>query len=346
MSASHERGGWEFEAVSQPLWASDRIDDLAREWNLCKVPDMYCGDSAVRFHHRESGLLVELSASDALRCCSWAAPGLGPLQPRIENEGGGPMLGAVQCQFASRWNPQHSNPDVKELEVSSDWTCCTPYWGSMHQVDSSDFADKVLLEGVEENTEEVLPLELLRRQDEIHWYQEVLFWEDELADNGLCRVSVRVRVMPTFWFALLLCEMRVDNVMFREVGTRLFARFDSDHVLREWTWKEATYESLRGRGINTGFENPQISHESVGTSLMGPRDVRQQLRHVVRLRSREALAPSLSEPPAEAVGEQEEGGMQLEATEPAGDAQTEMLPVSEVAQPAGDANDGAAPTCP
>lgn len=326
MPGTHERGGWTFEADTRPLWTSDRIDDLTKERKLCKVPDMYCGDAALRFLHEESGVLVELSADDALRCCSWAGEGPGPLQPRRqqlrEAEGAGPALGAVQCQFAGKWQPQHSNPDVKELDVTSDWTCFSPYWGSLYQTDTSgSSADKVLIQDAEEATDEVLPMDLLRQHDEIHWYQEVVFWEDELEDNGACRLSARVRVMPTFWFALLLCEMRVDNVLFREVATRLFCRFGSDHVLREWTWKEATYEALRGRGIATGFENPQISHESIGTSLMGPRDVRQQLRHVVRLRAHEFPAALVSTVAQEA--ETAEDGGVPDAAEPEGAADAE-----------------------
>lgn len=128
-----------------------------------------------------------------------------------------------------------------------------------------------------------LPMELLTRRDEIHWYNEVLFWEDELDDNGVCRSSVRVRVMPTFWFAKLVCELRVDNVLIREVATRFFHQNGSDHVLREWTWKEATYESLRARGVRL-IDCPHISQSSVGTVLLEQGDVCKQLRHRIQLR--------------------------------------------------------------
>jgi len=164
--------------------------------------------------------------------------------------------------------------------VTSDWTCSSPYWGSLRC--RSENGELVLAEDAGEPTEEELPMELLRQRDEILWYQEVLFWEDELGDNGLCRLILRVRVMPTFWFALLTCELRVDNVLIREVATRCFCKFGSDHILREWTWKEASYEALRGRGINVA-DSPQISSASIGTALLGAGDLRRQLRHRLRL---------------------------------------------------------------
>lgn len=269
-----EKHGWKLEAYIQPLTRSDEIDELAAREKLCKVPDMYCGGASLRLTHLSTKTLLELDVLDALRCCRWDPPPPLSQQPII-GDSTGPRLGSIRCQFADRWRPQTDNPDVRELQVTSDWTCSTSYWGSTYRI--ADGERRLLDSNAWQATEETLPMELLRRQDEISWYQEILFWEDELADNGLCRLSVRVRVMPSFWFVLLLCEMRVDNVLLREVATRLFCSFDSDYVLREWTWKEATYEALQARGVKI-VENPQISHESIGTVLLSESDVRQRFR--------------------------------------------------------------------
>lgn len=290
--AVFERGGWQFEAAATPLWPSTRIDELARDLGLCKVPDMFCGDASLRISHAHSGICLKLCAIDALQCCRWRPPpplGLQPPPRAVSRASGGdagpqeadePMLGAVRCQFAEHWKPLGDNPDVRELKVSSDWTCSSPYWGTYFRGREIECLDD---EEWAEAAEEPLPMDLLRRRDEIHWYHEVLFWEDELDDNGICRLGVRVRVMPTFWFALLLCELRVDNVLIREVATRFFCTFGSDNVLREWTWKEATYEALRSRGVRLS-DCPQVSQTSIGTTLLEQGDVRQQLRHKLLLK--------------------------------------------------------------
>eukprot|EP00930_Biecheleria_cincta_P085347 TRINITY_DN74742_c0_g1_i1.p1 TRINITY_DN74742_c0_g1~~TRINITY_DN74742_c0_g1_i1.p1 ORF type:complete len:350 (+),score=54.13 TRINITY_DN74742_c0_g1_i1:36-1052(+) len=316
---SHERKGWRFEAHIRPLSRSDEIDELATREKLCKVPDMWCGGAALHIKHSASGFILELNGFDALRCCRFEPPPAESIQPSRavlgcgegpEAAEPGPLLGAVRCQFAEQWKPPSGNPDVREIRFNSDWTCFTPYWGTVRSASAAAAEEKrpspsadaakagyaspaapaeetaipsrtVVDSETWEVVDEGLPMDLLRRQDEIHWYQEVLFWEDELADNGLCRLSVRVRVMPSFWFVLLMCEMRVDNVLLREVSTRFFCSFDSDHVLREWTWKQATYEALKSRGINLA-ENPSISHSSIGTSLMEERDVKQRFRHRLR----------------------------------------------------------------
>jgi len=254
------------------------------------APDMFFGDSKVRFSHGTTGAVLELSSMDALRCCSWVpAPPRG-LQPCLEAVGGlGPVFGNVQCQYAQRWKPRADNPDVKEFEVTSDWTYSTAYWGTLRgDSDENGAGGSPLLDldpGAEEETGEDLPMERLRRRDTILWYNEVTFWEHELDDCGVCRLIARIRVMPTFWFVLLCLELRVDGVLIRDVCTRLFCDFDSPqppHLLREWTWREASYEQLRLRGVN--FDNaPEISSESVGTSLLEEQDVKHRIRHTIRL---------------------------------------------------------------
>eukprot|EP00747_Dinoflagellata_sp_TGD_P068249 gnl/TRDRNA2_/TRDRNA2_155634_c0_seq1.p1 gnl/TRDRNA2_/TRDRNA2_155634_c0~~gnl/TRDRNA2_/TRDRNA2_155634_c0_seq1.p1 ORF type:complete len:345 (+),score=59.58 gnl/TRDRNA2_/TRDRNA2_155634_c0_seq1:113-1147(+) len=310
-----EHRGWTFQADASPLWGMERRDELARNFQLVTLPEMYCGDSALRFRHASSNVSIELSAADAYRCCTWKPRPPAGLQPPCSSAKAMgcadveqvPLLGTLQCQFAGKWKPRSENPDVKEMEVTTDWTSSTGYWGSLYNdvdlaaaaaaraapdceracpVDGANF-------GLETDTEEQLPMELLRRRDEIQWYQEILFWEDELGDNGLCRVSARVRVMPSFWFALLLCEVRVDNVLLREVATRYFCSFDSPSpkVLREWSWREASWEALLQRGVKL-IDNPQVSQESVGTGLLSTIDVKLLLRHTIGLGNSESNAAS------------------------------------------------------
>ena len=50
-------------------------------------------------------------------------------------------------------------------------------------------------------------------------------YDDELHDFGDMSLSVKLRVMPTCWFALLRCWVRVDSVGLRAVETRFFCKF-------------------------------------------------------------------------------------------------------------------------
>ena len=45
-------------------------------------------------------------------------------------------------------------------------------------------------------------MDLITRQDPILWYDQVQLFEDELHDNGVSTISVKVRVMPMFFLIL------------------------------------------------------------------------------------------------------------------------------------------------
>jgi len=281
-SASFECNGWLFSVELSSLCNSRCAEDVARQFGLCRVPDMLYAGAKLCIHHASSGTLVELATIDALRCCCWEPLPQSNLLPpslRTPDHASAPLLGAVECQFAGRWRPHVAHPDVHHYAATSDWTCSTPYWGRIFVtslgIERSE--EQVCTQCVEQATDEMLPKALLGRHDQILWYQEILFWEDELEDNGVCRLTARIRVMPSFWFVLLVCELRVDNVLVRELATRFFHKFESDHVLREWTWKEATFEMLQQRGSIDTIANADISQTNSGVALLGEADVRQQL---------------------------------------------------------------------
>ena len=90
-----------------------------------------------------------------------------------------------------------------------------------------------------------IPLELLKRPDPILYFDEVMLYEDEMADNGITMLSCKIRVMPAR--LLLLCRffMRLDGVIFRIRDTRIYVDFSAGRVIREYSAKEGSYESIR-----------------------------------------------------------------------------------------------------
>jgi hypothetical protein len=50
-------------------------------------------------------------------------------------------------------------------------------------------------------------------------------YEDELHDFGDMSVSAKIRVMPTCWYLLTRCFVRVDGVAIKCVESRIFHKF-------------------------------------------------------------------------------------------------------------------------
>ncbi|XP_048635181.1 TIP41-like protein isoform X3 [Brassica napus] len=125
-------------------------------------------------------------------------------------------LPPVEVPAAAKWKFR-SKPS-QQVILDYDYTFTTPYCGS----------------GVVEKDQET-----------------VVLYEDELADNGVSLLTVKVRVMPSSWFLLLRFWLRVDGVLMRLRETRMhyvFGKGETPTVLRESCWRETTFKSLSAKG--------------------------------------------------------------------------------------------------
>lgn len=76
-----------------------------------------------------------------------------------------------------------------------------------------------------------------------------MLFEDELGDNGEAKLNVKVRVMPSGFFALSRFYMRVDDVIVRIYETRIHYEQGNNFMLRESTKRECVYSQLSSQGI-------------------------------------------------------------------------------------------------
>ena len=123
---------------------------------------------------------------------------------------------------------------ITEVVKPFDWSYSTDYKGTVPK-STPPF----------QPSEKPIPLELLKQPDPIIFFDEVMLYEDEMADNGITLLSCKVRVMPAR--LLLLCRffMRLDNVLVRIRDTRIYVEFATREVIREYVAKEERYEVIR-----------------------------------------------------------------------------------------------------
>ncbi len=118
-----------------------------------------------------------------------------------------------------------------------DWSYTTRYLGTPTRTTPSTLSFSP--------TETPIPTHLLTLPDPIFFFDDVILYEDELADNGITMLSVKIRVMPAR--LLLLCRffMRLDNVLLRLRDTRVYVDFEKSECIREFVAREETYERVR-----------------------------------------------------------------------------------------------------
>lgn len=133
-----------------------------------------------------------------------------------------------------RKDREKKHEGITEVVKPFDWSYSTDYKGSLKSTSP-----------VFEPTTSPIPLDLLRRPDPILFFDEVMLYEDEMADNGITMYSCKIRVMPAR--LLLLCRlfMRLDNVLLRIRDTRVYIEFATGEVMREYVAREDSYEAVR-----------------------------------------------------------------------------------------------------
>lgn len=83
---------------------------------------------------------------------------------------------------------------------------------------------------------------------------EVVLWEDELADRGSSKCYVRYRVMNDCWFVLHRSYIRLDKVAIRIMDTRVFHKFGTDEIIRDFLVKEDSWQTLADGGFTFDSE--------------------------------------------------------------------------------------------
>lgn len=90
-----------------------------------------------------------------------------------------------------------------------------------------------------------IPYDKLKIHEPILFFDQQVLFEDELADNGDCIQSVKVRVMPSGFFCLHRLFLRVDDVVCTIRDTRIYHAFGSPHVLHEFQMRSNPVSELR-----------------------------------------------------------------------------------------------------
>ncbi|XP_010437640.1 PREDICTED: TIP41-like protein isoform X1 [Camelina sativa] len=229
--------GWEIETLRGTILTSLAVEEWEEKLRTSHLPEMVFGENALVLKHLGSNAKIHFNAFDAL--AGWKQEGLPPVE----------VPAAAQWKFRSKPSQQ--------VILDYDYTFTTPYCGSevTEKDKEAQVETKANTKGEAslqwENCEDQIDLAALSLKEPILFYDEVVLYEDELADNGVSLLTVKVRVMPSSWFLLLRFWLRVDGVLMRLRETRMHYVFGKDEtptVLRENCWREATFQSLSAKG--------------------------------------------------------------------------------------------------
>ncbi|XP_073127341.1 TIP41-like protein [Henckelia pumila] len=243
--------GWEIESFKRSILSSSLAQQWEEKLQTSHLPEMVFGESSLVLKHVNSGIKIYFNAFDAL--CGWKQEALPP----------------VEVPAAAQW--KFRNKPTDQVILDYDYTFTTPYCGST----GIEMNPETGRRASEENNrslhwkdcQEQIDMVALAAKEPILFYDEIVLYEDELADNGISLLTVKVRVMPSGWFLLLRFWLRVDGVLMRLRDTRMHCIFRESTkpiVLRESCWREATFHALSSKGYpkdSAAYSDPGIISE-------------------------------------------------------------------------------------
>ncbi|KAH0783512.1 hypothetical protein KY290_003110 [Solanum tuberosum] len=223
--------GWEIESRKRSILTSLQLQQWEEELQTSHLPEMVFGDNSLVLKHVNTGTKIHFNALDAV--VGWKHEALPP----------------VEVPAAAKW--KFRSKPLQQVVLDYDYTFTTPYNGSETVERNAECVRGLLNESScslhWEDCIDKIDLVALASKEPILFYDEIILYEDELADNGISLLTVKVRVMPSGWFLLLRFWLRVDGVLMRLRDTRLHCLFEGHMksvILRESCWREATFQAL------------------------------------------------------------------------------------------------------
>jgi len=218
-----EIGDWHISSCKTMILNSEEIETWTKELAMKNFPEMIFGKNFLRLKH-SSGMTLVFDTFGALK--------------EVDHK----SISQHKVSYANDWMTSKQStmsdptlsPDVTKI-YEYDWTFSTTYKGSIENAKDFQLPTKCSSK---------IDTEMLKKPDPILYFCDVHLYEDELGDNGIALMSIKMRVMPTCFFVLMRFWMRIDNVLFRINDTRIFHELGSNHVLREYHSKEAPFQAV------------------------------------------------------------------------------------------------------
>ncbi|XP_076079648.1 TIP41-like protein isoform X3 [Mytilus galloprovincialis] len=160
-------GPWRCTSIKSHILKSEGPDRerFESQLELPQVPEMVFADNLLRLEH-SAGFGLEFNALDALKL----------VDPRND---------LLKVAVSDAWRQARSDCEhIKDVIKPFDWTYTTDYKGSL-------FGTNEIQLKVEPTTERI-DLEKLKKRDKIMFYEDMLLFEDELADNGTSELNVKI----------------------------------------------------------------------------------------------------------------------------------------------------------
>ena len=145
---------------------------------------------------------------------------------------------------------QYSKTDDTKNEM--DWSFSSPYMGHITSINNciiNKYYPKINETKKFRTEKSNITFPEIKVENVLN-YKQVQFFEDELGDIGLSEGKIGFGVMNQCFLGLMRCYLRVDNMLVRNIDTKIYHKFGEKYIIRNFSVKEKTYDELKNNGFH------------------------------------------------------------------------------------------------
>ena len=150
----------------------------------------------------------------------------------------------------SQAKSQYSKSD--DNAADEDWSFSSPYIGHITSINNcciSKYYNKINETKKFQREKSDIKFPETKVENVLN-YNQVHFFEDELGDIGFSEGKIGFGVMNECFLGLMRCYLRVDNMLVRNIDTKIYHKFGDKYIIRNFTVKEKTYDELKNNGFH------------------------------------------------------------------------------------------------
>ena len=234
--------GWDFYSHSENMMNSKDLDILIKnkdenKLHINHLPEIFYGFNRLFLINKTKNFCYEFNPLQMLSLANYTQ------RKKLlkENE-----IYYIPNQAKSQYS---KTDDTKNEE---DWSFSSPYMGHITSINNSPMSkyypeiketkvfkkEKTNIKYPETKVENVLN------------YNQIHFFEDELGDIGFSEGKIGFGVMNECFLGLMRCYLRVDNMVVRNIDTKIYHKFGDNYIIRNFLVKEKTYDELANKGFH------------------------------------------------------------------------------------------------
>ena len=233
--------GWDFYSHTENMMNSKDLDILIKDKEenclfVSHLPEIFYGYNRLFLINESANFCYEFNPLQMLSLTS------NTIRQKLLKE---KEIYYIPSQAKSKYSKSDDNA------ADEDWSFSSPYIGHITSINNcciSKYYNKI-------NETKKFQIEKSdikfpeTKVENVLNYNQVHFFEDELGDIGFSEGKIGFGVMEDCFLGLMRCYLRVDNMIVRNIDTKIYHKFGDKYIIRNFLVKEKTYEEL----INNGF---------------------------------------------------------------------------------------------